>query len=456
MLRIDLADLMYALSFALDAVEEQVAGVTKAHGKRVAYLSMRMLRSTGVGDAELLDDVAAFLMHDNALGGTYSDEVEMITEEVETGRPSAISESFGDHHWTVGERNFHKLPLRTKPWNIILWHHENADGSGPLGLTQKETNLASQLLHMTAFLDIAMDLRQVDAAQYTRICQFVRSHKGTFFSDEAVDLFLSEITLPVFEKMDSKGPEECLRQELPSIMGYYTSDEIREIAEFFASIVDCRSSFTKSHSMAVARTAERMARYYQWPEDKVTRYYFAGALHDIGKLIVPNDILEKTGRLNREEYDHMKDHAAATLFVMKRIKGLEDNVAEWAGNHHEKLDGSGYPRGLTAKDLTFEDRLMCCADIYVALREQRPYKNGVSHAKAIKIMRSMVNDGKIDAGITEDFAQVFADGSEAAVQENKDILRWKCPVCGYIYEGDFPPERCPICGEDGSEMLRTN
>ena len=104
----------------------------------------------------------------------------------------------------------------------------------------------------------------------------------------------------------------------------------------------------------------------------------------------------------------MKDHASATRYVLRLVKGIPD-VVKWASNHHEKLNGKGYPRGLTAENLSLEERLMACVDIYQALTEQRPYKDGFSHKKAIAIMQDMADKGEIDAAIVQDMAIVMAD-----------------------------------------------
>ncbi|MEE0956320.1 MAG: HD domain-containing phosphohydrolase [Eubacterium sp.] len=405
---IDLSDLLYALSFAIDAVEEQILGVEREHGKRVAYLCMRMMKTQGLSNAELLDQVAAFLLHDNALGGDYREEIGQYFSFAQSCNLTLPEDAAADFHWTVGEHNFRTLPLRTKPWNIVLYHHENADGTGPLGKTEGETNLASEALHLVDFLDAGLKLNTYSPDKYEKIQEFIRRFRGKLFSKRACDLFLSVVTPDLLEHMAVIGPEKCLRQELPSVTDTYTEEEVRSISRFFSFIVDHRSSFTRRHSQSVADIAEIMARSYGWDHDKVIRYYFAGSLHDIGKLIISNDILEKPGKLTTGEFAEMKHHAEASLFVLKRIKGLEDNVAEWAANHHEKLDGTGYSRGLNADQLTFEDRLMAVVDIYVALRERRPYKEGMTHEETMQIIRRQAELGKLDAGITEDFDKIEA------------------------------------------------
>lgn len=104
----------------------------------------------------------------------------------------------------------------------------------------------------------------------------------------------------------------------------------------------------------------------------------------------------------------MKNHAAATYYILSQMKEISD-IREWASRHHEKLNGTGYPRGLEAKDLTFEDRLMACIDIYQALTEKRPYKEGMSHKKSISIMKDMVEKGELDEDIVHEIDIVMKD-----------------------------------------------
>ena len=115
-------------------------------------------------------------------------------------------------------------------------------------------------------------------------------------------------------------------------------------------IVDSKSSFTKNHSIGVAQKAETMAKHYGFAHEKIVRFVFAGAVHDIGKMVVGNDILEKPDKLDAGEFSQMKNHAAETYKILSSIQRLED-ITEWASNHHEKLDGTGYSRRLSAEQL---------------------------------------------------------------------------------------------------------
>ena len=123
-------------------------------------------------------------------------------------------------------------------------------------------------------------------------------------------------------------------------------------------------------------------------------------MHDIGKITIKNDILEKPDKLTEKEYDSMKDHAWYTYKMLHQVAGFEE-ITRWAALHHERLDGSGYPFGYTAKDLGVQERMMACVDIFQALIEERPYKKGMAKEQAFAIMRDMAAKNWIDGEITE-------------------------------------------------------
>ncbi len=129
-------------------------------------------------------------------------------------------------------------------------------------------------------------------------------------------------------------------------------------------------------------------------------------MHDIGKLVVDKDILEKPDKLTKEEYRHIQNHAYYTFDILRKISGFED-ITLWASSHHEKLDGSGYPFGKKAENLSFNERLMACLDIYQALIEDRPYKNGLGHEAAMNILRDMSDRNMLDESIVTDIDCIF-------------------------------------------------
>ena len=415
-MKLDLTDLIYALSFALDKVEYELLGLETGHGRRVACLCLFMAESAGISGEELRDYIGCCVLHDNALTEFIHEELDSFkdqTDDSEKQLSDIINIEFVErdsNHGKIGEQNIHLIPFRTDVDNIILYHHERADGSGPLGKTATETGLKTQILHLADEIDLHYKLSNLTESEFNRMSEWVQSQSGKMFSEKAVQLFHDGITYEKISYLKDKGAFTSLKRELRTVTSDYSDEEIHSFARMFARIIDYKSEFTETHSLGVADKAEQMANYYGFDHEKATRFYLAGALHDIGKLLVSNDILEKPGKLTDDEFAVMKDHASATRYVLRLVKGIPD-VVKWASNHHEKLNGKGYPRGLTAEDLSLEERLMSCVDIYQALTEKRPYKDGVPHEKAIAIMQDMADKGEIDAAIVQDIAVVMADAS---------------------------------------------
>ena len=413
-MKLDLTDMLYALSFALDRVEETLLGVDTGHGKRVAYLALLMGTQAGYREEELRDLIGCCLLHDCAL-------TEFIYEELSNSpmserlsvKPADIAKlkrsKLNLDHSVVGEENIHLMPFRTDVDKVVLFHHENADGTGVLGKTAAETNLKAQILHLADLVDstFRFDLESLTKEEYEKLCWWVKSGTGTLFSEEVSELFLKSATFDKILSMQKIGIFAALRNDIPEEILDYSDEEIRNIAELFAKIVDYKSEFTHFHSSGVAQKAEVMAHYYNFDAEKSIRFYFAGALHDIGKLVVSNDILEKPDRLTACEFAQMKNHASATHYILSQIKEIPD-IVRWASNHHEKPNGRGYPQGLTAEELSFEDQLMACIDIYQALTEKRPYKDGMSHEKTISIMLDMAGKGDLNEKIVRDMDTVMA------------------------------------------------
>jgi HD-GYP domain-containing protein (c-di-GMP phosphodiesterase class II) len=151
-----------------------------------------------------------------------------------------------------------------------------------------------------------------------------------------------------------------------------------------------------------------MGNYYGYSRVERAELYLAAALHDIGKLATPVDILEKPGKLTDGEFSIIKEHVRITWELLKDIEGF-GLICAWASNHHEKLDGSGYPFGKKAEELDFNSRLMACIDIYQAVSEERPYHPGRNHGDTMKILYSMADKGQIDGGIVKNLDSVLAE-----------------------------------------------
>lgn len=405
-MKLDLTDMLCALSFALDKAESEVLGVDTGHCRRVSYVALLMAEEAGYREEELRDFIGCCLLHDNALTEFIREELpdSQVIKDLQVKSSQPEKPDMGEihpHHCVVGERNIRFLPFRTDVKNVILYHHENADGSGVLGQPASVTSLKSQILHLADMMDIRSRLPSMTEEEFEEFRGWVGEQSGKLFSEEVVDLFRGAVRYENIANMKDRQILAELRQKLRSTVDDYSGEEVRHIADMFAKIVDYKSMFTEVHSRGVAEKAEIMARYYGFDEEKTTRYYFAGAMHDIGKLVISNDILEKTGGLTDTEFSEMKNHAAATYYILSQIKEIPD-IVKWASNHHEKLNGKGYPQGLAAPELSFEEQLMACVDIYQALTEPRPYKDGMPHEQSIEIMLDMASRGELNERIVRD------------------------------------------------------
>ncbi|MBQ9900384.1 MAG: HD domain-containing protein [Acholeplasmatales bacterium] len=416
-MKLNLTDTLYALSFALDTVQYEMGGISNHHGKNVAYVSYFMGKYLNYDNDMLNDLVGLAILHDNAFTEYVREEYnngellnydELVKTEVDKLRNGFLTLP---RHNVVGEENIRLIPFRTNVKNVILYHHENADGSGPLKKKDYEVPEMAQIIHIADMMDVLFDLKNINESEFKLAIEKIKKLEGKLFSKKMVDTLVNSFTYNEIKILQTEGVIPYLKRNLKSDIRDYDEKEIKNLCLFFAKIIDYKSSTTKNHSLGVADKCMKMAKFYGFSDDKALRFYFAGAFHDIGKLIINNDILEKPGKLTTAEFENIKNHAKATERILSQIEGIED-IARWAGRHHEKLDGSGYNQSLSAKDLSFEDRLLACIDIYQALTEKRSYKDKFIHDDSINIMMDMANDNKIDINIVKDITKCFGKEEE--------------------------------------------
>lgn len=396
-------ELLLALSYALDCVEHDVLGVTTNHSKRVAYVVISMGRQYKLSIEQLSDLAACALLHDNAL-------TEYLQEEYTNDKENYVIGDKGAH-CTKGERNIRNFPFYDDTKNAVLYHHENADGSGPFHKKGNDIPFFAMLIHISDEIDARYDLSTMTEEKYLKMKDFVYANKDILFSAEACDLFLSILSYEKLCMLTDENIDELIKKTLPYTYENYSPKQIKEFSSIFAKIIDYKSTFTCLHSVGLADKTYQMADYYGYKEEDKTELYFAACLHDIGKLAIDLDILEKPGKLTEEEFIQMKNHALISYQILSSVTGLEE-ISKWASYHHEKLDGSGYPFGYSAKDLNFPERLIGCLDIYQALCESRPYKEGKTHEQAISILYEMSNSNVLDKDIVKDIDFVFSQINE--------------------------------------------
>ena len=443
-----------AMSCATDYIEAELLQVPRYHEKRVAVLVNRMGNYMGLDTETVYALTIAGAMHDCALSEYLQDE---FTDDGVTKDEKTMAA-----HCLVGENVMEKYPVYEKMSGAVLYHHETADGKGAYGLTASDTPLGARLIHITDVVDKDFGLNEMNPEKYKEITDWIRQQEGTLFDSEVINVFCEAVDYDTLMSITGEKVVPLLNKILPPKPVEVSISIVRDISEFFAYTTDYKSHFTWKHSLGIAEKAEKLGRFYGYPDEHCQKLYIAGALHDIGKLLISNDILEKPGKLTPEEYRQIQNHAVGTWKLLHDIGGMED-ISRWAALHHEKLDGSGYPFGYTAEELSKEERIMACIDIYQALVEERPYKAGLSHDEAIAIISKMGAAGQLDSEIIGDIDRCFKTEAPKTTSETTETVNvkeyegevWRCPVCGYIYEGTLPDDFiCPRCEQPGTIFER--
>jgi len=388
--------LIMTIATALDIVENGLLGASTNHGKRISVLCAKMGKLLGKSQEEITALVVCALLHDNAL-----------TESILAERTGSQHDPIMKKHCEYGQRNVDALHLKTSVKDIIRYHHERADGKGPFGIRAGEGPLEAELLAIADAIDVAYHPQRMEPEKLPAIQEAINKSIGKRYSKTAAELMLEALDLPTLASLNDDSIQKSVAAAFLPWSEEIEAETIFGLACFVSKIIDCKSVFTQLHSSQIANRAWFMSGYYNYGAADRVKLYLAAALHDIGKLTTPTEILEKPGRLTNTEFSIMRDHVRMTWELLKDIEGFQD-IGVWAADHHEKLDGSGYPHGKNADELDFNSRLMGCIDIYQAVNEERPYHPGRTHEDTMRLLRGMADAGKIDAEIVKDLDAAFA------------------------------------------------
>lgn len=349
----------------------------KNHHRRVAVIANAIGHAYGLNPKQQRNLVLAAALHDiGALTVTERDQ--LLQMDIENPHPHAI----------LGSMMLAPFSHFGDVSKIIKYHHvywEN--GQGPQ-MASEEIPIESYLLHLSDRIDILIDSNMWIIDQIEMIRDQIIALKGSIFMPEGVKAFVSVANtehfwldienIPMTQLLDTVLIDEA---NIPM-----TIDLLEEFAFTLSRIIDYRSEFTATHSYGVAMVAHELGRLYGLDEATCRKLKIAGYLHDIGKIAVPTEIVDKPSRLNNSEYNQMKAHVYYSHIILKSIKGLED-ICNWASLHHERLDGTGYPFHLKLSSFTKETEILAYADIFTALTEHRPYRDGKNDERVLRIIR---------------------------------------------------------------------
>ncbi|MDL2218444.1 HD domain-containing protein [Christensenellaceae bacterium OttesenSCG-928-M15] len=353
-----------AFAFTLDFLEMELRGNTSGHNKRTGLIAAQIGRAMGLNDEDVFDLSAYAMLHDN---GITHECYNVMSDDGASRLDCAVS------HCILGEKNLAAFPfLRTRE-NVIKYHHEAFDASGYFGISGDDIPLFSQIIALSEPLEIAYS----SGKSQDDIIATVVKEAGRKYSPSLVDAFKSVAQRVSFWlSLDARFLDSEVKRHIPTYAINIDLERLLPISKIMSGIIDSKSPFTANHSRGLTRKTAIMCDYYGFSKSKKARMMIASDLHDIGKLAIPNYIIDKPGKLTEQEFAWIKAHAFYTRKIIESVQGFED-IAQWASNHHEKLDGTGYPFGLTAQTLSFESRLIGCLDIYQALTEELAIPQGL-------------------------------------------------------------------------------
>lgn len=257
------------------------------------------------------------------------------------------------------------------------------NGKGrPTGMCGQEIPLGSRIALLSQVADV---FHSIGGPERSRL--EVREHYNTWLDPAVVEAFEAAALRPGFwDGLAADDIEVRVRDLEPESRSMVLDeDQLDAIATAFAQVVDSKSPYTYGHSTRVAHFAEAVAGELGIPAAR-RRWLRRGALlHDIGKLGVSNSILDKPGKLTGEEWEQMRAHPRHTEEILARLHPFAE-LALVAGAHHERLDGTGYPKRLSADDIKMETRVITISDIFDAITADRPYRKAIPLVQALEIM----------------------------------------------------------------------
>ncbi|MFN2538417.1 MAG: HD domain-containing phosphohydrolase [Mycobacteriales bacterium] len=306
------------------------------------------------------------------------------------GGSSEVRASMASHCEASGDLSV-RLGLGPEVRDPLQQAFERWDGKGsPAQLAGSEIARIMRIVHIANDVEMLHRIGGVDAA-----CEMLRSRRGTEFDPELVDGFCSNAgdLLASLEDIDGWDAlisgHDRLQREL-------TVPELDNALEAFADYADIKSPYTLGHSRGVAALAAAAARTVGLPHDDVTLVRRAGLVHDVGKIGVSASILDKPGKLTAAERERVRTHPYLTARTFSKQAALAA-IGQLAALHHERMDGSGYPSGLTADALPMTARLLAAADVYHALLEPRPHRDALSREQARDLLCAEVTAGRLDS-----------------------------------------------------------
>lgn len=360
------------------------------HGERVAFMYLKMIEYCEIEDNEYIEKMMlACLAHD--IGAYKTNKfLSLLRFDAENTLEHCIYGYLFMKYFS---------PLKEDS-EVFLYHHTFYEEKKNISSKYFDDGVLIHLLDRIDILNIACEGNE-DA-----IIKQIVDNKGTIFNPKDVDNFIyANKKFNIIKKLNANQFDGEVKKYFDDPKRF---DRLLEpIINMLAFEVDFKSEQTVIHTVTTALFSKALAEKFNLSEEDTNNLFLAAKLHDLGKIKVPTNILEKPGRLTPEEYDVIKKHVFYTDDIIKDL--FQEEVTDIACKHHERLDGSGYPNGLKAQQLTIQDRILQVADVASALIYKRSYKAAMEKDVVLSILDGEKKSGRLDEDVVNIFEQHYDD-----------------------------------------------
>jgi HD-GYP domain-containing protein (c-di-GMP phosphodiesterase class II) len=299
------------------------------------------------------------------------------------------------HHADLARSLGEQLSLPVAVLQALSAAYEQWDGKGwPEGLKGEQVPIASRLAQIAEYCEVAQRIGGVDGAK-----ELARRRSGKQFDPELAEVIVADAE-PIFSGLDAVATWDAVIEAEPALAVVLSGDRFDEALGAIANFVDLKSPYTLGHARAVADLVADAGEQLSLSAAEVRTLRRAGLAHDLGRLGVSNSIWDKPGRLGAGEWERVRMHPYLTERMLRQSEALAP-LGAIAVAHRERLDGSGYPRGLSGSAITRQARILGAADAYQAMCEPRPYRPPLTAEEAAAELRAEVRAGRFDAEAVE-------------------------------------------------------
>ncbi len=416
-----------------------------------------------LNSAQILKLIFRMVMQINQSLGKISCETAFIAASIAENLPAgkkitqkdavllSLFHLFGFLHF-FGEKPVRLSELTQEEiYNSFLYGYYYLKEMSPLGETAKT------LLFYDRKYDekLAQKIPQIEQASLlftaNSIQNLLDSTKGNYFSTDFSKYGFSkfnQLYLLIFRKLDidkvisKKIIYNSYQRDMERLFESieFSSAETEQLFKMMIYLIDFKSTQTVQHIIHTACYAVSAGKIKNLPQAQIDELFTAGILHDLGKISIPNMILESPGKLSAFEYRVMKMHVEETEAILQNI--VPQRIMNIALHHHEKLNGSGYPEGLSAAQLSLQDRILTVADIFSALVDKRSYKEKFDRQNILQIFQKMADSGEISAE-----APVFISENYSRFEQDKEFYASMFAVPLGMVEIQYQEEISSECEE---------